>query len=206
VIILHWEELPYLVPAALIAIVCHELSHDLVSYILGDPTPKQEKRLSLNPLRHLDPVGTICLIFFRFGWAKPVHIDPRNYRNPRLGMVFVALAGPLMNFIIAFISGFLYIASIKYFNAPNWIITFLSYLILINSGLGIFNLIPFPPLDGSKIIGALIPEKYYYTYLRYESFGIIILLVLLTTGVFDNFLYTMLNGLVNTIMKATSWI
>ena len=181
------KDLIYIVPAALIAIIFHEMAHGLVSHWQGDPTPKQEGRLSLNPARHLDPVGTLCLIFFGFGWAKPVHVNPQYYRNPRLGMVFVALAGPLMNFIVALIT-FVFLVLGTMYNFAFWIQSLLWFIIVINIGLGVFNLLPIPPLDGSKLIGALIPDKYYYTYLRYEKYGMILLVVLLATGVFDLFL------------------
>ena len=95
----------YIIPAALIAIMCHELTHGLFSYLLGDPTPKEQGRLSLNPMKHLDPIGTLCLILFGFGWAKPVMVDPRYYKNPKWGMALVALGGPFANFIIALLSG-----------------------------------------------------------------------------------------------------
>ena len=108
------QDLIYTVPAVLIAICFHEFAHGLVSYKLGDPTPKYEGRLSLNPLNHLDPVGTLALILFHFGWAKPVMVNPQYYRNKKIGMVEVALAGPLMNFFIAFIFLFLYAIFYKY--------------------------------------------------------------------------------------------
>ena len=95
----------YIIPAALIAIMCHELTHGLFSHLQGDPTPKEQGRLSLNPAKHLDLFGTLCLIFLGFGWAKPVQVDPRYYKNPKWGMALVALGGPLANFVIAFLSG-----------------------------------------------------------------------------------------------------
>lgn len=199
------KDLIYIVPAALIAIIFHEMAHGLVSHWQGDPTPKQEGRLSLNPARHLDPVGTLCLIFFGFGWAKPVHVNPQYYRNPRLGMVFVALAGPLMNFIVALIT-FVFLVLGKMYNFAFWIQSLLWFIIVINIGLGVFNLLPIPPLDGSKLIGALIPDKYYYTYLRYEKYGMILLVVLLATGVFDLFLADTVEGFMNIFRDIANWL
>ena len=128
----------YIIPAALIAIVCHELSHGLVSYLLGDPTPKEQGRLTINPKHHLDLFGTLCLIFFGFGWAKPVRVDPRYYKNPKWGMALVALGGPLANFLLALFSG-LIVVLIGYYAPYNTFFEilyyFFSYLIIINVGL-----------------------------------------------------------------------
>lgn len=167
----------YIIPAALIAVVLHELGHAFVSYKLGDPTPKSEGRLTLNPLKHLDMVGIICLIFFGFGWAKPVSIDSSYYKNKKLGITLVGLAGPLVNFILAILSftfiGVIYIVEIKlgsnvFLSILN---TFFIYLAIINIGLGVFNLIPIPPLDGSKVIGGILPDKAYNEYMRYQAYG-----------------------------------
>ncbi len=169
----------YIIPTALIAIIFHELAHGLVSFWLGDPTPKETGRLTLNPLKHIDPVGILCLIFFHFGWAKPVMIDPSYYKNKRVGMTLVALAGPIMNFIIMIIS-FVIIGitfALQYHNnLPNNIVfeiiyNFFSYLAILNIGLGVFNLIPIPPLDGSKAIGIILPRGAYEEYMGYQKYG-----------------------------------
>ena len=169
----------YIVPAALIAIILHELAHGLVSFWLGDPTPKETGRLTLNPLKHLDPIGALCLIFFHFGWAKPVIINPSYYKNKKVGMTLVALAGPIMNFIIMIISfviiGITY--AIQYHNGLGYnivfeiIYNFFSYLALLNIGLCVFNLIPVPPLDGSKAIGIVLPKGAYEEYMGYQKYG-----------------------------------
>ena len=170
----------YIIPAALIAIVLHEFAHALMSHILGDPTPKQYGRLSLNPIKHLDIVGTLSLILFHFGWAKPVMIDTSYYKKPRLGTTIVSLAGPLMNFILVTIS-FLVLGLILKIQVNNGlfdntvlniIYKFFSYLAIVNIGFGIFNLIPIPPLDGSKIIGIILPKKAYDEYMSYQRYGI----------------------------------
>ena len=172
----------YIIPAALIAIVCHELSHGLVSYLLGDPTPKEQGRLTLNPKQHLDLFGTLCLIFFGFGWAKPVRVDPRYYKNPKWGMALVALGGPLANFLLALFSG-LIVVLIGYYAPYNTFFEilyyFFYYLTIINVGLGVFNLIPLPPLDGSKIIGAILPDNAYMQYMKYQRYGMIFIIGLL---------------------------
>ena len=201
-----FDELIYIVPAVIIAIVFHELAHGIVSYWLGDPTPKSERRLSLNPFRHLDPVGTLCLIVFHFGWAKPVRVNPEYYRNPRLGMVFVALAGPITNFIIALIFQILLVAALFFAPRTSWLHHLLYNITIINIGLGVFNLLPVPPLDGSKLIGALIPEKYYFTYLKYEIFGMILLLVLLASGIFNTFLQETVDGFFKVFGDIAVWV
>ncbi len=172
----------YIIPAALIAIVLHEMAHGYVSYWLGDPTPKAQGRLSINPLKHIDPMGILFLILFRVGWAKPVMVNPRYYKNEKWGTALVSLAGPLMNFIIAFVSIFFYVLIVKnvtYTEFLNYLVTFLFYLAILNIGLGVFNLIPLPPLDGSKIIGAILPEQAYYQYMKYQKYGMIFLLILI---------------------------
>lgn len=173
----------YIVPAALIAIMLHEIAHGLVSYWLGDPTPKRQGRLSLNPLKHLDPVGTICLILFHVGWAKPVVVNPDYYKKRKLGMALVALAGPLTNFIVAIVSMIIIGFILKFANSSLTIFdiinTFLLILAIINIGLGVFNLIPIPPLDGSKILGSFLKGQVYEQYMKYQQYGFIILALLL---------------------------
>lgn len=183
------ETFPYAIPAVLIAIVMHEWAHGFVSYKLGDPSAKAEGRLSLNPLKHLDPMGTLCLLVFHFGWAKPVQVNPNYYKDPKMGMVLTALAGPVMNFIIAFVAVGLFqlvvlqdVFSLPY-DVLAYFFSFFSYLAVMNVGLGVFNLIPIPPLDGSKALLSFLPEKLYFQYMRYEQIGMIILIILLATGV-----------------------
>ena len=181
----------YVAPAVLIALSLHEFAHGLASYSLGDPTPKASGRLSLNPFRHMDLWGTLLLLFFGFGWAKPVSVDPRYYKNPKADMVKVALAGPLMNFVVAFVALF-FMGVIAKFNfvVTNYIYNLLCQIAIIDIGLGLFNLIPIPPLDGSKVLFSLLPERYYFSYMRFEQFGMIFLLVLISVGALDGFLVT----------------
>ena len=181
----------YVAPAVLIALSLHEFAHGLASYSLGDPTPKASGRLSLNPFRHMDLWGTLLLLFFGFGWAKPVSVDPRYYKNPKADMVKVALAGPLMNFVVAFVALF-FMGVIAKFNfvVTNYIYNLLCQIAIIDIGLGLFNLITIPPLDGSKVLFSLLPERYYFSYMRFEQFGMIFLLVLISVGALDGFLVT----------------
>lgn len=174
----------YVAPATLIAIICHECAHGWVSDHLGDPTPRANGRLTLNPLKHLDPVGTLCLLFFHMGWARPVPINSRYYQNPKRGIILVSLAGPFTNFILAFLSLFWYGLILLY--APTdsklWytIEIMVYYCVVINIGLGIFNLIPFPPLDGSHVLEELVP-LIGDIYSRFRSYGSLILILLLAS-------------------------
>lgn len=168
----------------LLAISFHELSHGFAAYKLGDPTAKYDGRLSLNPLRHIDPFGALCMFFFGFGWAKPVMVNPNYFKNLKRDTMLVSLAGPLSNFFLAYIGmfGLLYLCQLF----PNaYIEYFFIMFIFCNIGLGVFNLIPIPPLDGSKIFLSLLPKKIYYEIMRYERFGFIVLIAALYLGVLD---------------------
>ncbi len=175
--------------AVLLAISVHEMSHGLGAYFLGDKTAKAMGRLSLNPLRHLDPVGSLCLLVFGFGWAKPVVVNPNYFKKPKRDMALTALSGPLSNFIMALI-GFvvfklLTLTSLFYMGnfVGRYVVEFLSNLIWLNIGLGVFNLLPIPPLDGSKIFLPLLPSRLYYDIMRYEHLGWIVLMIALALDV-----------------------
>lgn len=202
----------YIIPAALIAIIFHEMAHGYVSYWLGDPTPKEYGRLSLNPLKHIDPVGILCLIFFRVGWAKPVMINPKYYKNEKWGIALVSLAGPLMNFLLAFISIFFMVLIAKFSSIiflTKYLSTFLLQLAVINIGLGVFNLIPIPPLDGSKIIGAILPEEAYYQYMKYQKYGTIFMLIIIVLfNILAIYNITIINDIIEAIYYAIAhfWI
>ncbi|MBR2025167.1 MAG: site-2 protease family protein, partial [Clostridia bacterium] len=160
------------IPIVLVALTFHEYSHGLIAYKLGDPTAKNMGRLTLNPLKHLDIVGTLCMILCHFGWAKPVPVDMRQFKNPKLGMALCAIAGPLSNLILGFLGSFVY--WIIAVNFPDVILSnyyfayFLSLFGILNIYLAIFNLIPVPPFDGSRILTAFLPDKYYIRLLQNE--------------------------------------
>ncbi|MEF9920917.1 MAG: site-2 protease family protein [Erysipelotrichaceae bacterium] len=201
-----FDNLKFLLPAVLIALTLHELAHGFVSYKLGDPTPKREGRLSLNPFAHLDPFGTLCLIVFGFGWAKPVMVNPNYYKNPKVGMVLTAIAGPLTNFLIAFVCLLLDVLMIRFNLAYSNSFSFYIYnLLLVTSqisiGLGVFNLIPIPPLDGSKVLFALLPEDLYFKFMQYERYISVALIFVLYLGVLDAPLMLIRNGIANGLLN-----
>ena len=182
-------------PAVLIAITFHEFAHAFAADKLGDDTARRQGRLSLNPLSHIDPIGMIMLIFAGFGWGKPVEIDPRNFnRNIKMPVAeaIVAAAGPIMNFILAIIFGVIYVSVMKF--APMFIFTqvggiviiLLRVCISINIGLGIFNLIPLPPLDGSKILAAFFPYNAKNWLEKYYNVFYIVFVVIWVTGIAGN--------------------
>ncbi|MDR1156700.1 MAG: site-2 protease family protein [Oscillospiraceae bacterium] len=176
-----------IIPAALIAIIFHELSHGLVAYWLGDKTAQERGRLSFKPWRHIDPLGLVLLIVAGFGWAKPVPVDLRYFKKPRRDFALVGLAGPVSNFLLALLALFLYFLT-NLLVPTLWdglLEMFFLYLAVINIGLGVFNLFPIPPLDGSKVAGLLIPDRMYYRLLAYERYGMALLALLLITDVLD---------------------
>ena len=183
--------------AVLVAIIPHEMAHGFAAYLCGDETAKNDGRLSLNPLHHLDPIGTICLIFFKFGWAKPVMINPNNFRDRKNGTFFVAIAGVLTNFILAIIS----VIILKHIHLNEFMQELLLNIFWFNIILGVFNLIPIPPLDGSKILFSFLPLKYEYYLIKYERYGYIILLLLIMSSTLDKILVPMVNFMINLIGK-----
>lgn len=167
--------------AVILCLTVHESAHGLTAYAMGDRTAKREGRISLNPLRHIDPVGLFMIFTVGFGWARPVPVNPRYFRKPKLGMAAVSLAGPVSNFLLA---AFL-IAICKpiylyadYTDFSAFFFYFLMDAALLSIGLGLFNLLPIPPLDGSKILAVFLPDRLYILLMRYESFGILLLLAL----------------------------
>ncbi|MBO5453409.1 MAG: site-2 protease family protein [Clostridia bacterium] len=167
-----------LVSAAIISITLHEIAHGYAAYFLGDKTAKIYGRLTLNPLKHIDWFGALCLVIFHFGWAKPVPINMANIKNRKLGLILVSLAGPLTNFILALIFVFVYYLLIVTDVMKIFVVSeFVLYMIYLNIGLGIFNLIPVPPLDGSKVLASFLPQKAFYKYLSFERYGSLVLLI-----------------------------
>lgn len=171
--------------ALLYTIISHEIAHGLVAYWNGDPTAKNAGRLSLNPLRHLDLFGTLCLIVFKFGWAKPVPIDERNFKNRRLGLFAVSIAGITTNLISAVIA-ILLIILLADKNA--YLYSFFSYVAIYGIYFAIFNLLPIPPLDGSKILASFLPVNFEIFIYKYERIFNLLLILLLYMGIVSKFL------------------
>ena len=167
--------------AIFLCLTVHETCHGLAAYALGDPTAKSMHRLSLNPLRHIDWIGLLMMFAVGFGWAKPVPVDPRYFKKPKQGMALTALAGPVSNLLLAVAALALLRGAILVLPGTNWaiwLVNFLLELSILSVGLGLFNLIPIPPLDGSKVLAAFLPDRAYITLMRYERYGILALLVL----------------------------
>lgn len=202
-----WDTL-MIVAASLLCITVHETCHGWAAYWQGDDTAKRMGRLSFNPLHHIDLVGLLMMALVRFGWAKPVPVDMRRFRNPKLGMALTALAGPLSNVLLALVA--LALRMVAIFLALktgagavwNYVILFLEYTALLSAGLAVFNLFPIPPLDGSKILLAVLPGPYYAKWMRYERYGMILLVILLLLNVLDTPLLFLRSQLIDGI----SWL
>lgn len=167
-------------PILLLTITIHEFAHAKVADVLGDPTPRLAGRLTLNPVKHIDPIGLLMLVLVRFGWAKPVPINPYNFANPKTGSFFVGLAGPLSNFLLAWVLAVIY--RTLPFSYEGAVASILSYAIWINLSLGVFNLIPIPPLDGSHILEFFIPPHQLEWMYRLQQYGFILLLFIIMFG------------------------
>lgn len=198
----------FVVIAAVIALSVHECSHALAAKLLGDDTAKRMGRLSLNPLRHLSWSGLLMLAVFKFGWAKPVPVDMRRFRSPKAGMALTALAGPLSNVLLALLGCFgmqavLAVIHAKYGGVvaqdsfPYGLWLFFAVFTYLNAGLAVFNLIPIPPLDGSKVLAILLPQSAHARLMRYEKYGMLVLIALLFTGLLSGPLAFLRNGLVD---------
>lgn len=186
-----------------LAITVHEFAHGMAAYKLGDPTAKYEGRLTLNPLSHMDPIGAVCMVLFRFGWAKPVPINPMYFRDRKRDTAITAAAGPLSNILMAFISAVL-IAPFMILIKPNFsnVITYFIEKLLyecayLNIYFAAFNLIPFPPLDGSKILGAFLSQENYMKLLQYERFAYPLLIIFMISGLLSRVLSIIVTPLIS---------
>ena len=200
-----------LVAASLLCITFHETCHGLAAYRLGDNTAKRMGRLSLNPLKHVDLRGLIMMALFRFGWAKPVPVDMRNFKNPKACMALTALAGPVSNVVLAYAAVVLcnFVMFLADRLGSTWLLLalaqFFVYVEIISAGLAVFNVFPIPPLDGSKVLFALLSDRAYDRLMRYEKYGMGLLMALLVTGAIDRPLGAMRDWLLTWLNSLGAW-
>lgn len=197
------------IPIVLMAITIHEYAHGYAALKMGDTTAKNQGRLSLNPLAHMDPIGALCMLLFHFGWAKPVPINPYNFRDRKKGTMLVSIAGPLSNLFLSLVGAVIlgilsrFRFSVESAIFVNLLVGIFGQMIILNISFAVFNLIPLPPLDGSKILGALLPAKYYFKLLQYERYAFPVLILLMVTGVLNRilsfFIIPLYNGLYNIV-------
>ena len=200
-----------LVAASLLCITFHETCHGLTAYRLGDDTAKRAGRLTLNPLKHVDIPGLVMMAIFRFGWAKPVPVDMRNFKHPKRDMALTALAGPVSNVLLAYAAavllGLVVFLSDRFGSNVLFtvLVQFFIYVEIISAGLAVFNVFPIPPLDGSKVLFALLSDRAYLKLMRYERYGMGLLMLLLVTGLIDAPLSAMRNWLLTLIGNLSVW-
>lgn len=208
---LNWNEISNtllsIIPA-LVCIILHEISHGYVAYRLGDNTAKNMGRLTLNPLKHLDILGLISMVIVHFGWAKPVPIDPRNFKNPKRGLALTALAGPMSNLLITICALFIYgLLLIPLANSVvgSMVLETFRRIAVFSLWLGVFNMLPIPPMDGSKIFFAIASDKTYFWLMRYERYGMAIILFIAFSGLiglpFADTFYGALNTAVSFVLS-----
>lgn len=197
--------------ASLLCICIHETCHGFAAYKLGDPTAKRMGRLTLNPLKHIDLLGLVMMVTAHFGWAKPVPVDARYFKKPKRDMAITALAGPVSNILLTAVAMMVY-SVMKCLNHamgdPAWmeyVLLFFEYMFVLSAGLAVFNLIPIPPLDGSKVLFSFLPGKIYGTILKYERYGFLVLFVLVWAGTLSGTITTMRDWLLDTLWPVCNW-
>lgn len=205
--------LDYLIKALVLftAVPVHECAHAWVAEKMGDDTGRKQGRITLNPFAHLTLWGSLMMILVGFGWGKPVMVDSRNFKNPKKGMVLTSLAGPASNFIMAFLSMIVYkvlafLSFAKDSSTFDMLATVFVYITLINISLAVFNFLPIPPLDGSKIFNAILPEKWYFTIMKYENFIFIALIILVYSGLLDKPLSFLQDKVIDVMLFLTGWV
>lgn len=193
----------------LTAFPIHEFAHGYAAYKMGDNTAKYQGRLTINPFAHMDLWGTIMMLLVGFGWAKPVPINPNNFKNRKVGMALTALAGPMSNFLMAYIAMILckivmYTTTLE--GVSYQIFYMLYYVVVLNLGLAVFNLLPIPPLDGSRIFNVFLKEETYFKIMRYEQLIFIVLILVMQVGLLSGPLSTLRNGAFNLMDTLTGYV
>lgn len=193
------------------AVPVHECAHAWVAEKMGDDTGRNQGRITLNPFAHLTLWGSLMMILVGFGWGKPVSVDPRNFKNPKKGMVLTSLAGPASNFIMAFLAMIVYkvlaiTGVVKDNSTMQMVAMVFLYVTIINISLAVFNFLPIPPLDGSKIFNAVLPEKWYFTIMRYENIIFIVLIILVYSGLLDAPLGFLQGKVIDIMDFLTRWV
>lgn len=193
---------------ALICITLHECAHGYTALALGDTTARDMGRLSLNPLKHFDILGFLMMAFAGFGWAKPVPIDMRRFKNPKAGMAVTAIAGPLANLIIAAVSLFFYGLLFPALYESRWgtyALAIIARTAVLSVSLAVFNILPIPPLDGSKVLFSFLSERSYWRLMRYERYGMLLLIVLVVSGALDKTLGVLAGGAMDKLNFLVRW-
>ncbi len=214
-----------MIPVMLISLTVHEYSHARAAYAMGDPTARNLGRMTLNPIKHIDPLGALCMVLFQFGWAKPVPISTRNFKKPRAGMAVSSVAGPISNLLLAFLGAILTVSALAIRNELVWngtvvtdelscrmldmLIRFLLLLHYANITLAVFNLIPIPPLDGSRVLTLLLPPNLYWKLMQYEQYFGLVLMALVLLGSFSGVLSVVTgwisNGMFSLLRNLPFW-
>ncbi len=205
----NFQEMLFRLPIIFMAITIHEYAHGYAAFKMGDPTAKMQGRLSMNPLAHMDLIGALAMLLLGFGWAKPVPINPNNFRDRKKGTVIVSLAGPLSNIFLAILGAVIYGLLLRFnINIGNVseifavaLMGIFGQMMVLNVSFAVFNLIPFPPLDGSKILGAILPWKYQYKIMQYERYAFPVLIILMASGALGSILSFFTTPIINSMIK-----